>query len=814
MRARLRVHLHDQRQVITKYREVNAMRRYNQGNVRRLLLACFAVGAIMLLSSCSYYSVAPSPGGATVTLYAAGVGSSAPTILATVMSDSNGNFYFISGSGAPSSNTSYYTCVPGTLLYAVASGGQSTDAGSQGGPNPSIKLMVALGPCGSIPLHFRVNELTTIAAVYALNAFRTIGGAGGDPLGDMTQLHGNSPAINNAFATAALLANTTSGQPAATFPPAENCLGSAPVVNCFGLGRLTALANALAACVRTPGGSAPCTKLFGDTNASDTLEAALFIARNPGLVNIQDIFQLSAGKLFSPGLSAAPTDWTISINFTGNGLTNTGSLAIDGSGNVWVATGKNTVSALSPTGVALPGSPYRVAAQVFSIAIDASGNVWAPIYKSNGGPGNPGTGGVAVLNPSGTIVGLYGTAAGVGNVAIDVSDNVWALGTNSAAVLPSGAPLFGSPFTVQGLVYGGGGIAIDTNGVAWIENDSGVVVAVNSSGTALPGSPYTGGGLGGMSYGHLPVGVAIDSKDNVWVANLTGVTELPSGLPLSPVDFTVGYILPGDSIHGVAIDGSDNVWVAGGPIGLVTELSSSGSLLSPVGFAIAPDFQAYSIAIDGGGDVWVTSINGGVTGGQLPGVTEFIGAASPTVTPLVTQIRDYRPPPMIYSIGGSVSGLASNGFVLQDNGGDNLAVTANGSFTFPTDLSSGTPYAVTILTQPAGQTCVVSMGSGTVGVANITNVVITCTTNTANTYTVGGTVTGLPGGATLTLQNNGGDSLMVIANLSFTFSTPLATGDAYSVTATVTPTLVNCIVINGSGIIGSANVTNVVVSCQ
>ena len=118
------------------------------------------------------------------------------------MSDSNGNFYFVSGSGAPSSsNTSYYTCVPGTLLYAVASGGQSTYAGSAGGPNPSIKLMVALGPCGSIPLHFRVNELTTIAAVYELNAFRTIGGAGGDPLGDMTQLHGNSPAINNAFAT-------------------------------------------------------------------------------------------------------------------------------------------------------------------------------------------------------------------------------------------------------------------------------------------------------------------------------------------------------------------------------------------------------------------------------------------------------------------------------------------------------------------------------------------------------------------------------------------------------------------------------------
>lgn len=789
------------------------MKRYNQGSVRRLLLSCFAVGAIMLLSSCSYYPVAPTPGGATVALYAAGVGSSAPTILATVMSDSNGNFYFVSGSGAPSSsNTSYYTCVPGTLLYAVASGGQSTYAGSAGGPNPSIKLMVALGPCGSIPLHFRVNELTTIAAVYALNAFRTIGGAGGDPLGDMTQLHGNSPAINNAFATATLLANTTSGQPAATFPLAESCLGSAPVFNCFGLGRLTALANALAACVRTPGGSAPCTKLFGDTNASDTLEAALFIARNPGLVNIQDIYQLSAGKLYIPGLSAAPTDWTISLNFTGNGLTNTGSIAIDGSGNVWVGTGNNKVSALSPTGVALPGSPYGAAAQVFSIAIADSGNVWVPIYKSDGPPGNPGTGGVAVLNPSGTIEGLYGTAAGALGVAIDVSGNVWALGTKSASVLPSGAPLFGSPFTIQGLVFGGGGIAIDTNGVAWIENDAGAVVGVNSSGTALPGSPYAGGGLG-VSFGNISTGVAIDSKDNIWVANPTGVTELPAGLPLSPVDFTVSYIASlGVLLNGIAIDGSDNVWAAGGASGLVTELSSSGSLLSPVGFTVPPILSAYDISIDGAGDVWVTS--GTRTGVQSFGVTEIIGAASPTVTPLVAQIRNYRPPPMIYSIGGSVSGLASNGLVLQDDRRDNLPVTANGSFTFPTDLASGMPYAVAVLTQPTGQNCMVSMGSGIVAAANITNVVITCTTNTANTYTVGGTVTGLPGGTTLTLQDNGGDSLTVIANVSFTFATPIATGDPYNVTFTVNPATATCTVANGSGIIGSANVTNVAVTCQ
>ena len=41
-----------------------------------------------------------------------------------------------------------------------------------------------------------------------------------------------------------------------------------------------------------------------------------------------------------------------------------------------------------------------------------------------------------------------------------------------------------------------------------------------------------------------------------------------------------------------------------------------------------------------------------------------------------------------YSIGGTVSGLSGT-VVLQDNGGDDLSVTANGSFTFATSLAGG-----------------------------------------------------------------------------------------------------------------------------
>ena len=67
-----------------------------------------------------------------------------------------------------------------------------------------------------------------------------------------------------------------------------------------------------------------------------------------------------------------------------------------------------------------------------------------------------------------------------------------------------------------------------------------------------------------------------------------------------------------------------------------------------------------------------------------------------------------------YTVGGTVSGLSGT-VVLQDNGGDNLSVTANGSFTFATSLASGTAYSVTVKTNPSGQTCTVTSGSGTVG---------------------------------------------------------------------------------------------------
>jgi N-acetylneuraminic acid mutarotase len=81
-----------------------------------------------------------------------------------------------------------------------------------------------------------------------------------------------------------------------------------------------------------------------------------------------------------------------------------------------------------------------------------------------------------------------------------------------------------------------------------------------------------------------------------------------------------------------------------------------------------------------------------------------------------------------YSISASVSGLAGSGLTLLLNGGDALAVNANGTATFSSTLAVGSNYAVTVQSQPTSptQTCAVANDSGTLGNANVTSVTVTC----------------------------------------------------------------------------------------
>jgi len=148
---------------------------------------------------------------------------------------------------------------------------------------------------------------------------------------------------------------------------------------------------------------------------------------------------------------------------------------------------------------------------------------------------------------------------------------------------------------------------------------------------------------------------------------------------------------------------------------------------------------------------------------------------------------------------------------LLDNGGSALKVLKNGAFTFKTALASGAAYDVTISVQPSGETCTVTAGSGTVGTKDITTVAVSCE---PKTYTIGGTLSGMGTGASVTLLDNGGDSLKVTANGTFTFSTPVASGSAYKVTVGTQPAGETCTVTAGAGKVVAANVTTVVVTCK
>ena len=167
--------------------------------------------------------------------------------------------------------------------------------------------------------------------------------------------------------------------------------------------------------------------------------------------------------------------------------------------------------------------------------------------------------------------------------------------------------------------------------------------------------------------------------------------------------------------------------------------------------------------------------------------------------------------PNTYPIGGSVSGLASgDSVVLQGGSAGSATVSASGTFSFPTQLPSGSAYSVTVATQPATQTCSVTSGTGTVQSAAITTVSVTCVTNA---YTVSGTVSGLGSGVQVVLQNNGGDATTVGANGTFAFATAVNQGAVYAVTVQTPPVGQGCAVQNGTGTMAGAPVTNVQVVC-
>jgi len=182
-----------------------------------------------------------------------------------------------------------------------------------------------------------------------------------------------------------------------------------------------------------------------------------------------------------------------------------------------------------------------------------------------------------------------------------------------------------------------------------------------------------------------------------------------------------------------------------------------------------------------------------------------------TEAPAVPTAPTVPAPPGPYAIGGTLAGLAAGSqLVLQNNGQDALTLSADGSFTFATPVAHNGGYAVTIAQQPAGQVCSVAGGAGAGVTAAVTNIAVVCATTR---FTVGGKVSGLAGGQSVVLHNNGADTLTLSANGTFSFPTPVPYNGSYLVTVSAQPADQTCTVNGHQGSAVIADIASVDVVC-
>jgi hypothetical protein len=246
--------------------------------------------------------------------------------------------------------------------------------------------------------------------------------------------------------------------------------------------------------------------------------------------------------------------------------------------------------------------------------------------------------------------------------------------------------------------------------------------------------------------------------------------------------------------------------------GTVAGLAGSGLVLQNNGgddLAVSANGTfSFKASVDSGSPYNITAL------AQPTGPTQFcsIANAAGTATSNVTSVA-VTCSTGSFSVGGTVSGLAGSGLVLRNNGGDDLSIASNGSFTFASELASGSAFAVTVSTQPSrpSQTCTVADASGTVGGGDVRTVKVSCATNS---YTINGTVSGLQGSG-LVLQNNGGDDVGVQTDGGFAFPTQIASGSGYSVTVKTQPSgpAQSCSVQSGSGTVADHDIDNIVITC-
>ena len=550
---------------------------------------------------------AGATGNASVSLLTSATGNPA---------DTNGNFYVTTDVNGNFSINGAFACSSGQQVYLYSTGGdpQLNGVGVAGTPNSAASLMAVVGDCSSSTFpgvtSVFMNEVTTVAAAYALAGFAT------DPLhiGAPSAVAGHALArtgFANAFNTALNIVSQTTGVPNATLP--LNATAAVPVTT------INTLADILAACINSNGvSSSGCSTLFTNTNygtmPTDTATAAINIAQHPA-ANVSALLNLATNASPFQSILTFANDLSLGIKYTSGNLRRPQAIAIDGSGNAWVTDNSgDSVTEVSSGGAFLSGASGYTGGGLngpFGIAIDGSGNAW--VTNDSGTT-------TTELTSNGTVLGSYPTGGlQPKGIAIDSGGNAWVanyifLGGILNKFSPAGTPL---------KTYNGNdlneadAVAIDGAGNAWVASGPGEVTKFANA-TALP--------FALLSDPNLPTGIAIDGAGNAWTSDFSNAVTETSNAGVTLHVYTDASL---DGAEGISIDGAGNIWVSNSLGSSVTELSNTGTVLSGVnGFTGSGVISPESVAADGSGNVWVSSLGGNY-------LMEFIGIGAPVITPIV-----------------------------------------------------------------------------------------------------------------------------------------------------------------------------------
>ena len=552
--------------------------------------------------------------GAAIQLYAAGsAGNGAaaiPLLNVPVLTDANGNFSITNDYSCPSA---------GSQVYIAASGGNP--GLPAGGTNPAIALATALGDCGALTAatNLTINEVTTVAAAWALAPFATA-------LDHVSASTTNATGLRNALLTANLLADPSSGMSPAA---ALGANGTAEA------GKVYALANLLAACVNSDGG-AVCSQLFADATPvggmqpADTFALALSIAANPAN-NVVALFNdLPPQAAFPQALAFPPADWTLSLAYTGGGISAPAALALDANGNVWVASNGGVLSAFSPQGtpVWLNGITGDGLDHSVSLTIDAAANLWVSNMASGAVNGDAGS--LSLISPAGSsLAGSSGLIAGNINLpaatAADRNGDVWVanLGSSTVSLMASdGTPLSGANGFGAGTLSAPSALAVNPAHQVWIASrTTGILALMNTAGNVLRQT----------SLGNLPDSLAIDGTGNLWVGDNVDSTlaELDGNGNVVTQPFSGGGL---NRPRALVVDAANRVWATN----TVSNTVSAFLHATPVaagGLGLDAHLnQPYGAGVDASGNLWVTSLGD-------DRLVEFVGVAAPTATPRINLPR-------------------------------------------------------------------------------------------------------------------------------------------------------------------------------